>query len=473
METFNIKTNCAGQRILFIEHDQIFMNVNDLPKEGYDAMFLDFKYNRPLFKFVQNIRETTEDIMYLTPMYTYSTIERDGDYKLVGELIDEYVNDIDNPLLIESIQSINQIVKTFTIIKQESIYRSIVGIALQIMRYSYSRGKELVPIPNRFSQLGYSRPMVWLFHKDNPSLLLEIYDYFEELYADGYLDGYFVDRVHLCPSCDFGYLNFRETCPKCGSANINASTMIHHFVCANVSPEEEYVHGNTLVCPKCHRLLRHIGVDYDRPSDIYKCNQCSTSFLHPTMTALCFNCGIENSLDKLRSVNVLGYKFNAKSVNFLTRPNLIKMDRQNIFFPGLISHDHLIQQASSQIAFIEDSQSIRQNMIIIRVKVNVQEQQEYMKIDYFEDLLRFVSAKFRLMLDSKYSMAYYENTFYVLFTNESSETVVRMWQRDHALIHKLILEKYGTDIKIKFEYAILEFNKGDNIPAFVSNLSVF
>ncbi|MEG2336759.1 MAG: hypothetical protein RSC04_03345, partial [Bacteroidales bacterium] len=137
METFNIKTNCAGQRILFIEHDQIFMNVNDLPKEGYDAMFLDFKYNRPLFKFVQNIRETTEDIMYLTPMYTYSTIERDGDYKLVGELIDEYVNDIDNPLLIESIQSINQIVKTFTIITQESIYRSIVGIALQIMRYSY------------------------------------------------------------------------------------------------------------------------------------------------------------------------------------------------------------------------------------------------------------------------------------------------------------------------------------------------
>ena len=32
--------------------------------------------------------------------------------------------------------------------------------------------------------------------------------------------------------------------------------------------------GGDLVCPKCNRQLRHIGVDYEKPSKLFTCFNC-------------------------------------------------------------------------------------------------------------------------------------------------------------------------------------------------------
>ena len=53
-----------------------------------------------------------------------------------------------------------------------------------------------------------------------------------------------------------------------------------------------------LICPKCHKKLRHIGVDYDRPAVVYTCNDCENSFTSP-ITKATF------STDKLKA---LGWK---------------------------------------------------------------------------------------------------------------------------------------------------------------------
>jgi len=99
-----------------------------------------------------------------------------------------------------------------------------------------------------------------------------------------------VDRVNLCPRCDHTQINFRESCPKCGSLNIGDEPTIHHFRCAYVGRESEYQRGVKLICPKCSNELRHIGVDYDKPSEVLWCNDCDHNFAEPRLSCFCLVC---------------------------------------------------------------------------------------------------------------------------------------------------------------------------------------
>ena len=91
----------------------------------------------------------------------------------------------------------------------------------------------------------------------------------------------FIDRIHVCPICNSSHLLFFETCPECGSSDIVEEPVIHHFRCANVSPEHTYQQDGELICPKCKQQLRHIGVDYARPSSISTCRACAHTFMYP------------------------------------------------------------------------------------------------------------------------------------------------------------------------------------------------
>ncbi|MFQ9809072.1 MAG: hypothetical protein ACLRYB_05330 [Segatella copri] len=42
------------------------------------------------------------------------------------------------------------------------------------------------------------------------------------------------------------HLLYTECCPKCGSSNLKFQNIIHHFSCANVSPESSYNVGGML-----------------------------------------------------------------------------------------------------------------------------------------------------------------------------------------------------------------------------------
>lgn len=74
--------------------------------------------------------------------------------------------------------------------------------------------------------------------------------------------------THVCPKCYDKGMIYQETCPKCGSVDVEEHNMIHHFRCANISPERTYVKDGKLICPKCLKELHHIGVDYDRPQHL-------------------------------------------------------------------------------------------------------------------------------------------------------------------------------------------------------------
>lgn len=112
----------------------------------------------------------------------------------------------------------------------------------------------------------------------------------EKLASFGLLAREVVNRVRLCPECDDSRLNFREVCPNCKSLNILQQEMVTHFACAFSAPLQHFRRGGDLICPKCNQVLRHIGVDYEKPSKLFTCFDCETVFSNPQVETQCLRC---------------------------------------------------------------------------------------------------------------------------------------------------------------------------------------
>lgn len=108
-----------------------------------------------------------------------------------------------------------------------------------------------------------------------------------------------IDRLRLCPKCGGPHQNYVDACPHSRSIDIVQKPFLHCFTCGNVGPEETFLAGGALVCPKCATRLRHIGADYDRPLENYLCNECGQSFVEPLVIARCLTCGAENPTEAL------------------------------------------------------------------------------------------------------------------------------------------------------------------------------
>ena len=52
-------------------------------------------------------------------------------------------------------------------------------------------------------------------------------------------------------------------------------------------------------CPKCARPLRHIGLDYDKPGSITRCDDCGSINDKPSVGFKCIACGAHHSPDRV------------------------------------------------------------------------------------------------------------------------------------------------------------------------------
>lgn len=113
----------------------------------------------------------------------------------------------------------------------------------------------------------------------------------DDLANGGYLDHEFREKILLCPFSREVHVAFREICPSCHSADIDRQSMIHHFRCGHVGPEQKFFRNARMACPKCEAVLQHIGVDYERPSQIFVCEKCHWAGSLPRTEGLCLGCG--------------------------------------------------------------------------------------------------------------------------------------------------------------------------------------
>jgi len=173
------------------------------------------------------------------------------------------------------------------------------------LAFMYTREQLLNPVPVRYSKIGYAFPFMESLLTESASL--ELINILKMGLDQGLLTAKLLDKIHTCNGCHGNYLNFREVCPKCSSVNIEAKDLVHHFKCAHVDIIDNFKDGDELTCPKCDNKLRHIGIDYDKPSTMHSCNDCHHQFQDSDMLALCIDCGREEETSNLPESEINTY----------------------------------------------------------------------------------------------------------------------------------------------------------------------
>lgn len=189
---------------------------------------------------------------------------------------------------------------------------------VKFLSYLYTRTiHEILPVHDGASATGYSYPFVNDFDTDTDGL--SKYALLREAEQEGFLQGTFHDYVHLCPNCTHSHMIYREVCAKCHSSHLEEENLIHHFRCATIKPEKDFkrLNSQVMTCPKCDHALRHIGVDYDKPSSMYHCQKCHHQSQQVQIWAKCCNCEKDTPVEFLLKQEVKKYKVTDKSIESL------------------------------------------------------------------------------------------------------------------------------------------------------------
>ncbi len=199
-----------------------------------------------------------------------------------------FLIDEENPELYKITKKILEIKSAVSMFGEMDInYTSLEVEQVNILRYMLSR-KIMVatPVVSEHSKYGYIFPDLFTIGRYDTFSLLD------SMESEKMLKGEFVDNIRICKNCGSAHIGLRKVCPNCGSSNIRMEDYIHHFRCGYLGPESDYrvAGSDKLICPKCKRELKHIGVDYDRPSQTYICNECGNIFEDPDYSYICFNC---------------------------------------------------------------------------------------------------------------------------------------------------------------------------------------
>ncbi len=262
-------------------------------------------------KLIQKLRQHASPHVYLRPVVIYNANE-------TTRL--EIINSVDGKLAtsISDNQELASLTINFEPVNQwidnipDAVTPADTNIAFRVLRLIASRDKELAPITTVHSIYGYIYPLLSPLFVENDN---SVFKTLEFLHDQHLLISRFVCNSHCCGYCESAFLNFRETCPYCGTDDIVIEQLVHHFKCAYIGEISTFKQDNTLVCPKCDKELRHIGVDYDKPSVVYKCHQCNHDFQEPSVTTTCYNCGHSNDPEQqvIRKVQAYGVSAIGKS----------------------------------------------------------------------------------------------------------------------------------------------------------------
>ncbi|MFT4665074.1 MAG: ribosomal protein S27AE [Patescibacteria group bacterium] len=296
----------VSKQTLIDYDDTLFMLVEttekfDIGQVYYiDAIVVNSMDPKVYAKVFHEIRRHYDPDVYLKPIFAVA-------YKSLSDLL---MHSCDGITDLAQYQQIAQRVKQIKanneqVFLQQEFYNAEEGYIFKLLQFMYSRGTPLMPFPDRFSRTNYYFPFLSdLLDDVDDGKAMEIIFHAKK---KGFLiDDQMIDKVHLCDSCGSAHHNLRETCKSCGSIDLEIKDLIHHFRCAYIGPETDFMqeHSDDFVCPKCQKILRHIGNDYDKPSHIYVCNTCDHPFQDPRFTYSCVDCRTTNDIQHLQEFKI-------------------------------------------------------------------------------------------------------------------------------------------------------------------------
>lgn len=277
---------------------------------NHDAVVIEVKNLEFVRLIVNAIRSHLDPDVYLAPIFLLKKDVLDESH-YIEELVDGSVKSLDElSYMNKDIDKISMRIKNVNIINSVSFEAQVISKLIALMNV---RGiKVLNPIPDKYSNVYYAFPFMAInFEEKEEHLSLNILDLAEE---EGILRAEYFDRVYLCSSCSGSHMSYREVCPKCSSSNTTPDDIIHHFPCGYVGPLKDFSNeiDDKLDCPKCNKRLRHIGVDYDKPSVIHHCNNCNHNFQDYNVNAKCMSCHADKPVETLKSYDIKTYRLTKK-----------------------------------------------------------------------------------------------------------------------------------------------------------------
>ncbi len=290
---YEIVTNSKGRRILVINRMMDVKREKSIAYEDFDAIFLniDFFSVEKIVYALQLISPFNSNKCWIKPRF----IRKMEKLRMPGSeyLIDGFAETpLDETVTVRT-EEILERIQTLKVPRYAVELHSHILLCLRLCNYCFVRGfLEFSTTTAPSLMQGYTVLFNTLFINPGVNVRNAMLEFIEKLIDQKCVEYVrHLDRIHLCPDCHSPRLFLMECCPKCKSSDIRQQSVIHHFRCANVSPESTYEYDGQLRCPKCKQFVRHIGVDYDRPADIYTCNSCDHTFLNSDMKAYCTDCG--------------------------------------------------------------------------------------------------------------------------------------------------------------------------------------
>jgi hypothetical protein len=286
------------------------LNISDLGI--YDGVIIDAKDVDFTRIIVKKFRGHLDVDFYLKPIF------------LINNSItnDPYVNDLTDGIILafdqlsEKVNFVTQVASKITRLENSANKLFEMQIFKKALNYMFTRDMNtFLAVVDSNSNFGYTYPILSVnFDSFEESKVLEVLEWAEKenlIWPD------FQDRVYLCHNCKGGHLSFREICPNCDSANIKSEDLVHHFPCGYIGPMSDFKNkiDTVLNCPKCSKSLRHIGVDYDKPSVINNCQNCNDVFQDYLVKAKCMQCKVDADVQFLLSKNINTYKLTKKGRN--------------------------------------------------------------------------------------------------------------------------------------------------------------
>lgn len=286
------------------------LSVNLINLHAIDGLIIKTNELKTVRQILNQVRIKNDPSIYLMPIYLDSKTL----YQKLGSEVDGYTIDNLNALNGASVNSIQQRIqgiKNDLLTIPDYNHRMIV----KALQYAFTREQNLLPYTDRNSPIGYHLPYISTVLSSQE--VVKAFNQLKKLVDRNLLTSKLEDKVNLCHTCQGSYLNFYESCSKCASMDLEHENLIHHFRCAYIGPESDFKNEDQMICPKCDKQLKHIGIDYDKPSEVATCRQCTHTSQETKMKASCIDCGSSNSLSQLKTLEIPSYQLTSEGVDYI------------------------------------------------------------------------------------------------------------------------------------------------------------
>lgn len=299
-----------GKRVMLLE-ESIKKKVLPDPDTA-DLWIVNHNDPKLVKKFLTLMMRSDKIEVFLKPIFLQKDFKKayHSYYDTLKHLSDGFIKGLNFLEKVAHIDTINVFIEKMRITYNYDDKISDDFYAQKILYYYYTRMKSIVPILDRTSLSGYSYPRIEAFFKNKSEIYSRSRMILRESYLVGLLSRSYVDTSHLCKSCSSGFLNYREICPKCNGHDLKARDLIHHFRCAYVGIEKDYILKDKHVCPKCSSELKNLGVDYDKPGKIFICKdkKCNHEFQDAPIGVHCVDCKTEQFPEELIVKKIYSYE---------------------------------------------------------------------------------------------------------------------------------------------------------------------